>query len=60
MKYTNKQQIDVVVERKMNMLERALIRGDLTQEGYGILTWEVEAWAKDEYSKLNMKVDGGG
>jgi hypothetical protein len=56
MTYTSEQQIENVVKRKMKMLERALIRGDLTKEGYDLLVQELEDWTKNEYSKLKTRV----
>jgi hypothetical protein len=48
-------QIEIAAERKMNMLDRALMRGDIDQAGYDLLVYDLKSWADQEYAKLKRK-----
>jgi hypothetical protein len=48
----DERQIEIVAERRMDVLDRAFMRGDLTEKEYIELVAELEAWADDEYRKL--------
>jgi hypothetical protein len=52
MTYSTEQQIEVVAERRMDVLDRAFMRGDLTEREYNLCIAELESWADDEYRKL--------
>ena len=58
--YSSEQQIGVAAKRKMNMLNRALARGDITQEGYDLLVHDVDAWVNGECHKLKERIANNG
>jgi hypothetical protein len=52
MTYNSEQEIEIVAERRMDILDRSYMRGELTDKEYNELVRELEAWADDEYRKL--------
>jgi hypothetical protein len=46
------QEIELAAERRMNMLDRNLIVGNINQDQYDQLVRDLDDWAKSEYQKL--------
>jgi CO dehydrogenase/acetyl-CoA synthase beta subunit len=46
------EQIERIAERRMNMLDRNYIVGNINQDQYDQLVKDLDDWAKDEYRKL--------
>jgi hypothetical protein len=49
------QEIERTAERRMNMLDRNLIVGNINQEQYDQLVRDLDNWAKSEYQKLKRR-----
>jgi hypothetical protein len=49
------QEIERVAERRMNMLDRHLLVGNINQEQYDQLVQDLDEWAKSEYAKGNQR-----
>jgi hypothetical protein len=45
-------EIERIAERRMNMLDRNLLVGNISQEQYDQLVQDLEDWSKEEYAKL--------
>jgi hypothetical protein len=46
------QEIERAVERRMNMLDRHLLLGNINQVQYEQLILDLDNWSKEEYAKL--------
>jgi hypothetical protein len=46
------EQIERTAERRMNMLDRHLLVGNINQEQYDQLVQDLDNWSKEEYAKL--------
>jgi hypothetical protein len=45
-------EIERVAERRMNMLDRNLLVGNINQAQYDQLVQDLDNWSKEEYAKL--------
>lgn len=48
----NEKEIERAVERRMNMLDRHLLVGNINQAQYDQLIQDLDDWSKVEYAKL--------
>lgn len=46
------EQIERTVERRMNMLDRRYLAGDIPEAMYEQLVKDLDEWAKSEYRKM--------
>ena len=44
--------VEARVERKIDLLDRALMRGDIDQDLYDDLYQDVQKWAQDQYNSF--------
>ena len=58
MAYASEYLIEAAAERKMDALDRAYGRGDLTTKENNELVRELEMWCDDEYRKLKGRANG--
>jgi hypothetical protein len=49
------EQIERTAERRMNMLDRNLLVGNITQAQYDQLVQDLDDWSKEEYAKLRVE-----
>jgi hypothetical protein len=51
----NEKEIERAVERRMNMLDRHLLVGNINQAQYDQLVQDLDNWSKEEYAKLRRE-----
>jgi hypothetical protein len=51
----NEKEIERAVERRMSMLDRHLLVGNINQAQYDQLVQDLDNWSKEEYAKLRRE-----
>jgi GMP synthase PP-ATPase subunit len=50
--FMTEEQIERTVERRMDMLDRRYLAGDIPEDMYVKLVEDLDDWAKEEYRKI--------
>jgi hypothetical protein len=51
----HEKEIERAIERRMNMLDRHLLVGNINQAQYDQLVQDLDNWSKEEYAKLRRE-----